>query len=182
MRSRVAGLARLAAARKRVIASLAAVAALAGLLGAQSVGATTTPTSGPLTAALAKRLSPSVEAAVLNAMMPPAVVGVVIAAMVLLPEGLAALRAAHADRIQTSLNLALGSALASIGLTIPTVATVFILLGRPLILGLDSKEMVLLFLTMIVASLTLGMGRTTILQGVVHLMILAAYLFLTIVP
>ncbi|MEN7528327.1 MULTISPECIES: calcium:proton antiporter [unclassified Cupriavidus] len=132
--------------------------------------------------ALAKMLSPSVERAVLDAGLPPAVVGVVIAALVLLPEGLAALRAARADRIQTSLNLALGSALASIGLTIPTVAAVFVFLGRPLELGLGAKEMVLLFLTMIVASLTLGMGRTTILQGVVHLVIFAAYLFLTVVP
>lgn len=132
--------------------------------------------------ALAKLLSPSVEAAVLNAGMPVAVVGVVIAALVLLPEGLAALRAARTDRLQTSLNLALGSALASIGLTIPTVAAVFITIGRPLELGLGPKEMVLLFLTVIVASLTLGMGRTTILQGVVHLVIFAAYLFLTIVP
>lgn len=132
--------------------------------------------------ALAKLLSPSVEKAVLGAGLPPAVVGVVIAALVLLPEGLAALRAARSDRIQTSLNLALGSALASIGLTIPTVAAVFIMIGRPLELGLGAKEMVLLFLTMIVSSLTLGMGRTTILQGVVHLVIFAAYLFLTIVP
>jgi Ca2+:H+ antiporter len=132
--------------------------------------------------ALAKMLSPSVEAAVAAAGLPPAVVGVVIAALVLLPEGLAALRAARLDRLQTSMNLALGSALASIGLTIPTVAVVFIGLGRPLELGLGAKEMVLLFLTMIVASLTLGSGRTTILQGVVHLVIFAAYLFLTIVP
>ncbi|MGO4762914.1 calcium:proton antiporter [Cupriavidus sp. 2KB_3] len=131
---------------------------------------------------LAKMLSPSVEAAVAAAGLPPAVVGVVIAALVLLPEGLAALRAARLDRLQTSMNLALGSALASIGLTIPTVAVVFIGLGRPLELGLGPKEMVLLFLTMIVASLTLGSGRTTILQGVVHLVIFAAYLFLTIVP
>jgi len=132
--------------------------------------------------ALAKLLSPSVENAVANAGLPAAVVGVVIAALVLLPEGLAALRAARSDRIQTSLNLALGSALASIGLTIPTVAIVFITIGQPLELGLSAKEMVLLFLTMIVASLTLGMGRTTILQGVVHMVIFAAYLFLTIVP
>jgi len=132
--------------------------------------------------ALAKLLSPSVEAAVAAAGLPPAVVGVVIAALVLLPEGLAAVRAARSDRIQTSLNLALGSALASIGLTIPTVAVVFITLARPLELGLGAKEMVLLILTIIVSSLTLGMGRTTILQGVVHMVIFAAYLFLTIVP
>ncbi|WP_454738274.1 calcium:proton antiporter [Cupriavidus necator] len=135
-----------------------------------------------LVVALAKLLSPSIEAAVLKAGAPAAVVGIVIAAMVLLPEGLAALRAARADRIQTSLNLALGSALASIGLTIPTVAAVFIWIGQPLELGLGAKDMVLLVLTLVVSSLTLGMGRTTILQGVVHLVILAAYLFLSIVP
>jgi Ca2+:H+ antiporter len=131
---------------------------------------------------LAKVLSPSVEAALLGAGAPLATVGIVIAALVLLPEGLAALRAANADRIQTSLNLALGSALASIGLTIPTVAAVFIWIGRPLELGLGSKETVLLILTLIVSSLTLGKGRTTILQGVVHLAIFAAYLFLSVVP
>ena len=131
---------------------------------------------------LAKILSPSVEAALLSAGAPAAAVGIVIAALVLLPEGLAALRAANADRIQTSLNLALGSALASIGLTIPTVAAVFIWIGRPLELGLGPKEMVLLVLTLIVSALTLGKGRTTILQGVVHLAIFASYLFLSIVP
>jgi len=131
---------------------------------------------------LAKVLSPVVESAVARAGAPAAVVGIIIAAMVLLPEGLAALRAAQADRLQTSMNLALGSALASIGLTIPTVAAVFIVVGQPLTLGLGPKEMVLLALTVVVSTLTLGMGRTTILQGVVHLAIFAAYLFLSIVP
>ncbi|WP_349608332.1 ionic transporter y4hA [Cupriavidus sp. DF5525] len=131
---------------------------------------------------LAKLLSPSVENAILSAGAPPAVVGIVIAALVLLPECLAALRAARSDRLQTSLNLALGSALASIGLTIPTVAAVFIWTGQPLALGLGGKDIVLLFLTLIVLTLTLGMGRSTILQGVVHLVIFAAYLFLSVVP
>ncbi|CAG9187309.1 calcium:proton antiporter [Cupriavidus pinatubonensis] len=135
-----------------------------------------------LVVGLAKLLSPSVEAAVLRAGAPAAVVGIIIAAMVLLPEGLAALRAARADRLQTSLNLALGSALASIGLTIPAVAAVFIWIGQPLELGLGAKETVLLMLTLVVSSLTLGRGRTTILQGVVHLVILTAYLFLSVVP
>lgn len=131
---------------------------------------------------LAKLLSPSVENAILSAGAPAAVVGIVIAALVLLPECLAALRAARGDRIQTSLNLALGSALASIGLTIPTVAAVFIWTGQPLALGLGGKDMVLLFLTLIVLTLTLGMGRSTILQGVVHLVIFAAYLFMSVIP
>ncbi|WP_029044145.1 MULTISPECIES: calcium:proton antiporter [Cupriavidus] len=131
---------------------------------------------------LAKLLSPTVEAAVASAGAPPAVVGIVIAALVLLPEGLAALRAARADRLQTSMNLALGSALASIGLTIPTVAAVFIVVGKPLVLGLGPTETVLLAFTLLVSTLTLHSGRTTMLQGVVHLVLLAAYLFLSVVP
>ncbi|WP_144137463.1 calcium:proton antiporter [Paraburkholderia sp. BCC1884] len=131
---------------------------------------------------LAKVLSPVVETAVKNAGAPPAVVGIVIAALVLLPEGLAAVRAARADRLQNSLNLALGSALASIGLTIPTVAAVFLWTGQPLALGIDGKETVLLILTLLVGTLTLSSGRTTILQGAVHLSLFAAYLFLSFAP
>lgn len=131
---------------------------------------------------LAKVLSPVVETAVKNAGAPPAVVGIVIAALVLLPEGLAAVRAARADRLQNSLNLALGSALASIGLTIPTVAAVFLYTGQSLVLGIDGKETVLLMLTLVVGTLTLSTGRTTILQGAVHLSLFAAYLFLSFAP
>src|SRR6185503_14036260 len=107
---------------------------------------------------------------------PKATVGIVIAMLVLLPEGLGALRAAYANRLQTSLNLALGSALASIGLTIPAVATVSIVLGQPLELGLESRDVVLLALTLLISVITLGTGRTTILQGIVHLVVFAAFL------
>ena len=131
---------------------------------------------------LAKALSPAMEAGLARAGAPKAVIGVVIAALVLLPEALAAVRAARANRLQTSLNLALGSALASIGLTIPAVAVVSIVLGTPLTLGLDAKEEVLLALTLLVSVLTLGTGRTTVLQGAVHLVILAVFLFLAVVP
>lgn len=131
---------------------------------------------------LAKALTPALDAAVLAFGAPRALVGIVIAAVVLMPESLAALRAARVDRLQTSMNLALGSALASIGLTIPAVATASLLLGTPLALGLEAKEQVLLALTLLVALMTLGTGRTTVLQGVVHVVILAAFLFLAIVP
>jgi Ca2+:H+ antiporter len=131
---------------------------------------------------LAKLLSPAVEAGVAKAGAPEAVVGVVIAALVLLPEGVAALRAARLDRLQTSLNLALGSALASIGLTIPAVAIVSIAIGQPIALGLANKEIVLLALTLLVSVITLGTGRSTVLQGVVHLVIFATFLFLSVVP
>ncbi|GAA0582117.1 ionic transporter y4hA [Craurococcus roseus] len=131
---------------------------------------------------LAKTLSPALQAAVDAAGLPAAVVGVAIAALVLMPEGLAAVRAARADRLQTSLNLALGSALATIGLTIPTVAAVSLLLGFDLVLGLDARDTVLLVLTLFVAVLTLGTGRTTVLQGAVHLVIFAVFLFLAASP
>ncbi len=131
---------------------------------------------------LAKVLTPTVEIGVARLNVPKAVVGIIIAALVLLPEGLAALRAARANRLQTSLNLALGSALASIGLTIPTVAAVSIVLGQPLELGLGEKDQVLLALTLLVGVITLGTGRTTVLQGIVHLVIFAVFLYLADVP
>jgi Ca2+:H+ antiporter len=131
---------------------------------------------------LAKSLAPTIEAAVDAAGAPKSAVGVMISAIVLLPEGYAAVRAARRNRLQTSLNLTLGSALASIGLTIPAVALVSLLSGWSLTLGLDAKESVLLALSLFVASLSLNTGRTTVLQGVVHLVIFAVYLFTAIVP
>jgi Ca2+:H+ antiporter len=131
---------------------------------------------------LAKALTPAVEKVIISLGAPKAAVGVAIALLVLMPESLAALRSARANRLQTSLNLALGSALASIGLTIPAVAAVSITLGQQLDLGLTAKEIVLLALTLLVGVITLGTGRTTVLQGIVHLVIFVAFLFLTAVP
>ena len=131
---------------------------------------------------LAKVLAPAIEKGVAAVGAPKALVGVIIAGVVLLPEGLAALRAARVDRLQTSLNLALGSALASIGLTIPAVAVVSLATGLTLTLGIDTKSSVLLLLSLFVTSLSLGTGRTTVLQGIVLLVIFAVYLFTTIVP
>jgi Ca2+:H+ antiporter len=131
---------------------------------------------------LAKVLSPLIEGAVAAASAPKAVVGIVIAMLVLLPETWAAVRAARADRLQTSMNLAIGSALASIGLTIPAVVAASVVLGLPLVLGLESKDMVLLGLTFLVGSITLASGRTNVMQGAVHLVIFAAFLFLALVP
>ena len=131
---------------------------------------------------LAKVLAPSIEAAVVGAGMPHAVVGIAIALMVLLPETMSAVRAARSDRMQTSFNLALGSALATIGLTIPAVAATSILLGLPLDLGLPPKEVALLALTLLLTSTTLSGGRATILQGAVHLVVFAVFVFLAMVP
>jgi Ca2+:H+ antiporter len=131
---------------------------------------------------LAKALTPTLERGVEWIGAPKAVVGIVIATLVLLPESVAALRSARANRLQTSLNLALGSALASIALTIPAVAVVSVVYGQRLELGLDPKEEVFLGLTLLVGLITLGTGRTTVLQGIVHLVIFAAFLFLAFVP
>lgn len=131
---------------------------------------------------LAKALSPVIERAVAAAGAPKAVVGVAIALLVLMPETWAAIRAALADRLQTSLNLAFGSALASIGLTIPAVAFVSIGLHVPLVLGLAPKDLVLVALTFLVNAITLVSGRTHMMQGAVHLVIFAAFLFLALVP
>ena len=112
----------------------------------------------------------------------PKIIVIFVAMLVLLPETWAAARAAHANRLQTSLNLALGSALSSIGLTIPAVALTATLAGLPLVLGLEPKELVLLVLTFLVTSITLVSGRTHILLGAVHIVIFAAFLFLAFFP
>ena len=127
-------------------------------------------------------LSPSIEQAVIAADAPVAVVGILIAMIVMLPETGAALRAAHANRLQSSLNLAIGSAMACIGLTVPVVVVAAVMLDLPLILGLGSTEIALLALTFVVGAITLGSGRTNMMQGAIHLIIFAAFLFLTLVP
>ena len=122
------------------------------------------------------------KAALSAAGAPRAVLGIAIAMLVLLPETWAAMRAALADRLQTSMNLALGSALASIGLTIPAVVVTATVLDLPLVLGLPPKDLVLLALAFLVGAITLGTGRTNVMQGAVHLVLFAAFLFLSLVP
>lgn len=131
---------------------------------------------------LAKAESPAIEAGVSALGFPKAVVGVVIALVVLLPESLAAVRAAARGRVQIALNLAYGSAMASIGLSIPTIAVASIWLAGPLHLGLAPLHMVLLFISVMISVLTVVPGRATRLQGGVHLVLLAAYLFMTVIP
>lgn len=131
---------------------------------------------------LAKMLAPTIERIVAAAGAPIAVIGIIIAMLVLLPETWAAARAARANRLQTSLNLALGSALATIGLTIPAVALASVWLNVQLVLGLEPVELALLALTFLVSAITLTTGRTTVMQGAVHLVLFAAFLFLAVVP
>jgi Ca2+:H+ antiporter len=131
---------------------------------------------------LAESLAPSLEAGVEAVDAPHAIVGVIIALIVLLPESTAAVRAAARNRLQASINLALGSAIASIGLTVPTVAFVSSRLGRPLELGVSSGASVLMALGFLVAVITYGTGRTNLLSGIVHLVLLSTYIFAIFAP
>lgn len=131
---------------------------------------------------LAKSLSPTVEALVDLAGMPKPVVGLVIAGFVLLPEGVAAIRAAQQNRLQTSINLAYGSVIASIGLTIPVVALISLIADKPLTLGLDEKDIALLILTILLNMITIQTGRTNILQGGILLTVFASFLFFSVAP
>jgi Ca2+:H+ antiporter len=131
---------------------------------------------------LAEELAPPVELGVDKAGAPKSLVGIIVAMIVLLPEGISALQAAKNNQLQSSLNLALGSALASIGLTIPIVAFVSLYFGFPLTLGIDLKSTVLFILSLLVILISLRTGRTTLLQGMVLLILFAVYLFITIIP
>jgi Ca2+:H+ antiporter len=131
---------------------------------------------------LAKVLSHPLEELVEAFHLPRGVVGLVVAMIVLLPETWAAIRAAHANRLQSSMNLAIGSALATIGLTVPVVVVCATAYGLPLVLGLEPKDIVLLATALLVSVVTLGTGRTSMMQGAVHLVLFATYLFLACVP
>jgi len=131
---------------------------------------------------MAKSLSPVIEDMVISANLPQALVGIIIAAVVLLPEGIAAVKAAARNDIQTSLNLSLGSALAAIGLTIPSVAVISSIYDLEIVLGLEMKEMVLLALSVFTVMLSLSKGKTNIIYGVVLLVISMAFIFTTIFP
>ncbi len=131
---------------------------------------------------LAKSMSPAIEGIVDAAGIPDTFVGVVVALVVLLPEAVAATKAASRNRLQTSLNLGIGSAMASIGLTIPAIAVASIWLPTPLTLGLGPVQIVEFLLTVAVATLTIVPGRATRLQGTVHLVLFAAFIFLSATP
>lgn len=131
---------------------------------------------------LAMLLSYPLDSAVEALGLPQAVVGVTIAGVVLLPEGITSVKAALMNRLQNSINLVLGSALSSIGVTIPVVAAISVALGRDLALGLAPQNLIMLILTLFVGTITLGTGRTTVLQGAVHLAIFTVFLLLSAIP
>ena len=131
---------------------------------------------------LAKKFSQVVDAGAALIGAPPAFAGILVALLILLPESVAAVGAARKNDLQKSINLALGSSLATIGLTIPAVAVAAYALDKQLVLGLPAQDMVLLGLTFILGMLTLGTGRTNILFGLVHLVVFAVFMFLVFVP
>jgi Ca2+:H+ antiporter len=131
---------------------------------------------------LAKKFSLVVDFAIAQVGAPPAFAGVLVALLILLPEGVAAIAAARKNDLQKSINLALGSSLATIGLTIPAVAVAAYALDKRLVLGLDAQGTVLLVLTFVVSMLTFATGRTNILFGLVHLVVFAAFVFLVFIP
>lgn len=131
---------------------------------------------------LAKMLSPTIEATLMAFGLPKIILGVIIAGLVLLPESIAAVKAAYHNQLQNSLNLGLGSALASISLTIPVIAVMSVVMGMPVVFGLSAKDSVMLVITLLITMNTLSTGRTTFLHGVVHLILLATFIFFAIVP
>jgi Ca2+:H+ antiporter len=131
---------------------------------------------------LAKKFSLVVDAGIALIGAPPGFAGILVALLILLPESVAAIAAAHNNDLQKSINLALGSSLATIGLTIPAVAITAYTLDMQLVLGLNDQEVVLLVLTFILSMLTFGTGRTNILFGLVHLVVFAVFIFLVFVP
>ena len=131
---------------------------------------------------LAKKFSLVVDIAIASIGAPPAFAGVLVALLILLPESVAAVGAARKNDLQKSINLALGSSVATIGLTVPAVAVAAYALDKQLVLGLNAQEMVLLVLTFIISMLTFGTGRTNILFGLVHMVVFAVFLFMVFVP
>src|SRR6266480_7902457 len=131
---------------------------------------------------LAKKFSLVVDAGTALIGAPPAFAGILVALLILLPESVAAIAAARKNDLQKSINLALGSSLATIGLTIPAVAITAYTLDMQLVLGLNDQEVVLLVLTFVLSMLTFVTGRTNILFGLVHLVVFAVFVFLVFVP
>lgn len=124
---------------------------------------------------LSEQLAIPLDHAIEELGLPMGLAGLVIALLVVSPEGMGALRGALANQLQRSVNIALGSAAATIGLTVPSVLLVCLYTGEPLLLGIEGARAVMLLLTLLVSVVTFGSGRTSVLQGAVHLVLFAAY-------
>src|SRR6266567_1872029 len=131
---------------------------------------------------LAKKFSLVVDAVAIKIGAPPAFAGLLVALLILMPEGVSAIAAARKNDLQKSINLALGSSLATIGLTFPAVGIATYAINQPLVLGLNPQSTALLFLTFLLSMLTFGTGRTNVLFGLVHMVVFAVYVFMVFVP
>ena len=131
---------------------------------------------------LAKKFSLVVDIVTAMIGAPPAFAGVLVALLILLPESVAAVRRARKNDLQKSINLALGSSLATIGLTIPAVRWPPMRSTSNWCSGSMRQEMVLLLLTFVLSMLTFGTGRTNILFGLVHMVVFAVFVFMVFVP
>jgi len=131
---------------------------------------------------IAEKFAVVMETGVEQIGAPQALVGIIIAMVVIAPESITAVQSARRDVLQKSLNVALGSSLATIGLTVPAVAITNIVLGKQLALGLSQRDTLLLALTLFLSVLTFGTGRTNILSGLIHLVVFATFVFLIFVP
>jgi Ca2+:H+ antiporter len=127
---------------------------------------------------LAKQIAVPIDYAISVLRAPAALGGLLVAVLILSPESMAAVRSAHANQIQRSINLALGTALSSISLTIPAVLTIGFITGQSIVLGLDAVDTVLLLLTLVASMLTFALARTNVLLGAVHVLLFLAYLML----
>src|SRR5680860_45446 len=131
---------------------------------------------------LAKQLATLVDHGIAALGAPTALGGVLIALIVFTPEGMSALRAALANQLQRAVNLCLGAALSTIGLTVPAVLAIGMITGQSVILGLSPADMVLLAVTLAVSMLTFSVSRTTVLEGAVHLVLFFVYIVLIFSP
>ncbi|MGH8117653.1 MAG: calcium:proton antiporter [Rhodanobacteraceae bacterium] len=131
---------------------------------------------------LAKQFALPLETGVARLGMPETLAGFAVAALVLAPEGIAAIRAARLNQMQRAMNISLGTALSTIALTVPAILLIDLFLGRTAVLGLSPANMMMLVLTFGVSILTLGSGRTNAMQGLVHLLLFLAYFVLFFSP
>lgn len=127
-------------------------------------------------------LSPTIESALVSFGLPKIMLGIIVAGLVLLPESIASINAAYNNQLQNSLNLGLGSALASIALTVPVIAIISVISGQPIVFGLTAKESLMLIITLLLTMNTLSTGRSNFLLGVIHLVMLATFIFFSIIP
>jgi Ca2+:H+ antiporter len=127
---------------------------------------------------LAEQFGQPIDDVIARLHAPTALSGVIIAALVATPEAIGAVRSALANRVQRSVNICLGSILATIGLTVPLMLVVSHFMGVSIYLGLQNSSFMMLMLSLIVSVVTFASGRTNVMQGAVHVLLFIAYVLL----